>query len=394
MKAVCNERPERPLLLRAGGGPRRHARGPRAVLIKLSQRIACLRASRHAPDRHPATLPSPRPARPLRPPRRCWWRPRRPTRPALTRAEPRGIVRMTTVALLDARIADVAAFMCVSAWRSTSRKPTAAWTWWAKESIAIRVRPPRWRQRPGDAGAGNAWWPPSCRRAASPRCPPICGHRLGLGLPARACVAPDRPGRHAAAIRHRPRLVTRGMLALRAAALAVGVVLPSMMVREQIAHGELIHVIPGWAPARDHPYGVRLGANCCRPCGRCWISGGLRRWTKASCRQAPWWRLQRLGCITLGGWPTHVVVRVLVSDGMRLGYCADLDPCSPPRTAASDRASPSRRGCLRSISNWCDWPWRPAPGLRQFDEGHFARMMSPPSSSRAAHVRPLACWPR
>ena len=56
-----------------------------------------------------------------------------------------------------------------------------------------------------------------------------------------------------AAIRHQPRLVTRGMLALRAAALAgVGVVqLPSMMVREQIARGELIHVIQGWAPRRE-----------------------------------------------------------------------------------------------------------------------------------------------
>ena len=40
------------------------------------------------------------------------------------------------------------------------------------------------------------------------------------------------------------------MLALRAAAVAgVGVVqLPSMLIREQIAQGELVHVIPGWAP--------------------------------------------------------------------------------------------------------------------------------------------------
>lgn len=55
------------------------------------------------------------------------------------------------------------------------------------------------------------------------------------------------------ALRHRPRLVTRGMVALRAAAIAgVGVVqLPSMMVREQIARGVLVHVIPGWAPRRE-----------------------------------------------------------------------------------------------------------------------------------------------
>ena len=77
---------------------------------------------------------------------------------------------------------------------------------------------------------------------------------MDLGLPQHEhvwhLIGPDGTQ---AAIRHRPRLVTRGMLALRAAALAgVGVVqLPSMMVREQIARGELVHVIPGWAPRRE-----------------------------------------------------------------------------------------------------------------------------------------------
>jgi DNA-binding transcriptional LysR family regulator len=49
------------------------------------------------------------------------------------------------------------------------------------------------------------------------------------------------------AIRHRPRL------ALRAVAFAgVGAVqLTPMMVCEQIARGELVHVIPGWAPRRE-----------------------------------------------------------------------------------------------------------------------------------------------
>jgi DNA-binding transcriptional LysR family regulator len=52
------------------------------------------------------------------------------------------------------------------------------------------------------------------------------------------------------AIHHQPRLVTRGMSTLRDAALAgVGVVqLPMMMVREQIARDELVHVLPQWAP--------------------------------------------------------------------------------------------------------------------------------------------------
>lgn len=77
---------------------------------------------------------------------------------------------------------------------------------------------------------------------------------MDLGLPQHEhvwnLIGPDGAQ---AAIRHQPRLITRGMLALRAAAIAgVGVVqLPSMMVREQIGRGELVHVIPGWAPRRE-----------------------------------------------------------------------------------------------------------------------------------------------
>lgn len=54
-------------------------------------------------------------------------------------------------------------------------------------------------------------------------------------------------------VHHNPRFVTRSMLALRAgAASGVGVVqLPTMMVREEIERGVLVHVIPGWAPRRE-----------------------------------------------------------------------------------------------------------------------------------------------
>jgi len=53
-----------------------------------------------------------------------------------------------------------------------------------------------------------------------------------------------------ARIHHQPRLVTRGMAMLRVAALAgVGVgQLPLMMVREPLARGELVRVLPEWAP--------------------------------------------------------------------------------------------------------------------------------------------------
>jgi DNA-binding transcriptional LysR family regulator len=53
-----------------------------------------------------------------------------------------------------------------------------------------------------------------------------------------------------AAIHHHPRLVTGGMRALRAAAVAgVGIVqLPTMMVHDEFARGDLVRLVPGWAP--------------------------------------------------------------------------------------------------------------------------------------------------
>jgi DNA-binding transcriptional LysR family regulator len=77
---------------------------------------------------------------------------------------------------------------------------------------------------------------------------------LGLGLPQGEHVwnllGPD--GAHAA-VGPKPRLVTRGMLALRAAAVAgVGIVqLPTMLLREQFKRGELVTVLPDWAPRRE-----------------------------------------------------------------------------------------------------------------------------------------------
>ena len=55
------------------------------------------------------------------------------------------------------------------------------------------------------------------------------------------------------AIRHTPRLVTSDMIALRSAAVAgIGIVqLPTMMVREQLAQGQLVRILPEWAPRRE-----------------------------------------------------------------------------------------------------------------------------------------------
>lgn len=56
-----------------------------------------------------------------------------------------------------------------------------------------------------------------------------------------------------AAQHHTPRFVTTDMITLRCAAVAgVGVVqLPVMMVRDQLADGSLIRLLPNWAPRRE-----------------------------------------------------------------------------------------------------------------------------------------------
>ena len=53
-----------------------------------------------------------------------------------------------------------------------------------------------------------------------------------------------------AMIRHAPRMVTDDLLALRHAAVAgIGIVhLPSVVVRDEIAAGQLVELVPGWAP--------------------------------------------------------------------------------------------------------------------------------------------------
>ncbi|MGE3773316.1 MAG: LysR family transcriptional regulator [Gammaproteobacteria bacterium] len=184
---------------------------------------------------------------------------------ALTQVEPRGIVRMSCpVALLDARIADmVAAFMVAHPRVEIHLEDTNRRVDVVGEGIdvAIRVRPPPLEDSElvmrvlGDRGQCLVA-SPSLLKNGIPRMPAdLAGlPSMDLGLPQHEHVwhllGPDGAQ---AAVRHQPRLVTRAMLALRAAAIAgVGVVqLPSMMVRAQIERGELIHVIPGWAPRRE-----------------------------------------------------------------------------------------------------------------------------------------------
>lgn len=184
---------------------------------------------------------------------------------ALTHAEPCGIVRMTCpVALLDARIADMlAAFMAANPRVEIHLEETNRRVDVVGEGIdvAVRVRPPPIED--SDLVMRVLAERGQCL-VASPRLlvngiPQVPADLAGLpsmdlGLPAHEhvwnLIGPDGTQ---AAIRHQPRFITRGMLALRAAAVAgVGVAqLPSMMVREQIERGELVRVIPGWAPQRE-----------------------------------------------------------------------------------------------------------------------------------------------
>lgn len=191
---------------------------------------------------------------------------------ALVRTEPRGIVRMTCpVALLDALVGDmIAAFMAECPLVEIHLEETNRRVDVVGEGIdiALRVRPPPLEDSNlalrvlAERGQCLVASPRLVERAgAAPRVPADLAAlpSIALGLPQDEHVwnlrGPD--GAHAA-IHHRPRLVTRGMLALRAAAVAgVGVVqLPTMMVREQIARGELRQLLPGWAPRREIVHAV------------------------------------------------------------------------------------------------------------------------------------------
>ncbi|WP_326543139.1 LysR family transcriptional regulator [Pseudorhodoferax sp.] len=181
---------------------------------------------------------------------------------ARSQAEPRGTVRMSCpVALLDTLVAAMVADFLVAHpqvqihLEDTNRRVDVVGE---GLDIALRVRPPPL------ADSELALRVLAERRQCLVASPRLLGGSLpqhpaelaalpsmDLGLPqhehAWTLLGPDGAQ---AMVRHSPRLVTRGMLALRAAAVAgVGVVqLPSMMVRAQIAAGTLVHVIPGWAP--------------------------------------------------------------------------------------------------------------------------------------------------
>jgi DNA-binding transcriptional LysR family regulator len=190
---------------------------------------------------------------------------------ALTHSAPRGIVRMTCpVALLEARVgAMVAAFMAANPMVEVHLEDTNRRVDVIAEGVdvAIRVRPPPLEDSElvlrvlADRGQCLVASPALLAAHGTPQAPAELARlpSLALGLPqgehAWTLFGPEAAQ---VAIHHRPRLLTRSMPALRAAAVAgVGVVqLPTMMVCDQIEAGELVRVLPEWAPRREIVHAV------------------------------------------------------------------------------------------------------------------------------------------
>lgn len=190
---------------------------------------------------------------------------------ALLHEEPRGIVRVSCpVALLDSLAgAMIAAFMVACPHVEIHLEATNRRVDVVGEGIdvAIRVRPPPLEDSDlalrvlAERGQCLVASPALLREHGAPAVPADLTRMPSLdhGLPQAAHVWRLRGRDQAhAEIHHQPRLVTGGMLALRAAAVAgVGVVqLPTMMVRDELARGELVNVLPDWAPRREIVHAV------------------------------------------------------------------------------------------------------------------------------------------
>jgi len=190
---------------------------------------------------------------------------------ALLHEEPRGIVRVSCpVVLLDSLVGTmVAAFMIACPRVEIHLEATNRRVDVVGEGIdvAIRVRPPPLEDSDlalrvlAERGQCLVASPTLLREHGVPAVPADLTRLPSLdhGVPQAAHVWRLRgPDGAQAEIHHQPRFVTGGMLALRAAAVAgVGVVqLPTMMVRDEVARGELATVLPDWAPRREIVHAV------------------------------------------------------------------------------------------------------------------------------------------
>jgi DNA-binding transcriptional LysR family regulator len=180
-----------------------------------------------------------------------------------TRSEPRGIVRVTCpIALLDIRVgAMLAAFLQRYPQLEVHIEATDRRVDVIGEAVdvALRVRTPPLQDSGlvlrtlGDSSQCLVAAPPLLQRLGAPAVPSDLAAlpSLDLGDPQTEhlwnLLGPEGAQ---ARIPHHPRLITRGMIALRLAAIAgIGIVqLPTQMVREELARGALARVLPDWAP--------------------------------------------------------------------------------------------------------------------------------------------------
>jgi DNA-binding transcriptional LysR family regulator len=181
-------------------------------------------------------------------------------------AEPRGIIRVSCpITLLHVHLGDfVADFMAryprvTIHLEATNRRVDVLAE---GVDVALRARPAPLEDSDlalrvlSDRGTGLVASPALLRTHGIPASPDEL-----TALPSLSLSSPQRdaewvlygPDEAVARIRHEPRYVTDDMIALRKAAVAgLGMVLlPALMVRDQLRDGSLVPVLQDWAPRRD-----------------------------------------------------------------------------------------------------------------------------------------------
>lgn len=183
-----------------------------------------------------------------------------------TRAEPRGVIRMTCpVALLhavmDTMLAD---FMAAHPQVALHLDATNRRVDLVAEGVdvAIRVRPPPLQDSDlvmrvlAERSQCLVASPAFIAQYHYPAVPSELNGlpSLGLGTPQQSFAwSLHGPDDAHATIHHRPCFITTDMVALRCAAISgVGIVqLPELMVSPQLQDGSLVKLVPDWAPRRE-----------------------------------------------------------------------------------------------------------------------------------------------
>lgn len=183
-----------------------------------------------------------------------------------TRAEPRGIIRMTCpTALLQLYVGKILAdFMAQCPQVTLHLEATNRRVDVVSEAVdlALRVRPMPLQDSDlvmrilAERSQCLVASPKLLKLTAIPKSPAELNGlpSLGLGAPQETYTWTLYGPEHAQVIiHHHPRFVTTDMLALRSAAIAgVGVVqLPYVMVREQLTEGSLVKLVADWSPHKE-----------------------------------------------------------------------------------------------------------------------------------------------